>query len=200
MAEVVGARVERRPDADSKQAAFLSCSGLLLFPFVPADQVFRDLQHLRIIPRVVNAAIGRGVGKFLGADVIAQPHFVRGDTQFVGADVHHALEEPEMLHARISAVGSNRTFVSDRLHEIDARVLEAVDAGKYLRPDDAAEGLVTGISAAVVYVARGDSRDHAVFGEGDASVAEGALIAVRAGGHVLGACFHPFNGPSTSFL
>src|SRR5207302_3176138 len=102
-------------------------------------------------------------------------------------------QKPKMLHARVTAVGANRAFVADRLGEINARVLEAIDAGKNLRPDDAAERLVARISAAIVYVARSDGSDDAIFIERHAGVAEGALVAVGAGSHVLRAALHPLH-------
>ena len=198
--EVVGAGIERGADADSDQAAFLAGRGLLLLPVVPADQALRHLQHLRIVARVVDAAVGRGVGKFLGKNVIAQAHLVGGNTQFVGADIDDALQKPQVLHARIAAIGADRTLVGDRLREIDAGILETIDAGKHLRPDHAAQRLVARISAAIVDMPRVNRGDDAILVQRDAGVAKGPFVAVRARSHVLGARFHPLDGTPASLL
>src|SRR6266851_4040159 len=105
-----------------------------------------------------------------------------------------------MLHAGIAAVWSDWAFIGYRLSEINARVLEAIHAGEDLRPDHATERLVTRIRAAIVNVPRGNGSDHAALIERDPRITESAFIAVSAGGHVLGTCFHPFDRPSTSLL
>ena len=199
LAEIVGAGIERGADADSDQAAFFARCGLLLLPVVPADLLFRQLEHLGIVSRVVDASVGSGVGKFFRANVVAQAHLVGRNSQLVGANVDHALQEPQVLHAGVAAIGADRTFVGDRLREIDARILEAINAGKHLRPDHAAQRLVARIGAAVVDVAGREGGDHAVLVEGDSSVAESSLIAVGARSDVLGARFHPLDRASAGF-
>src|ERR1035441_4682580 len=203
LAEIVGSRIERGADANADHAAvffFAHLDLLLLLPVVPTDQPFRDFEHLGIVAGVVHAAVGRGVGELFRADVVAQAHFVRCDAEFVGADVDEALQKPEVLHARVSAIGADRTLVGDRLTEIDASILETIYPTENLRPDHAAQGFVPRVSAAVVDVARVDGGDDAVFIEGHARVAEGALVAVGARNHVLRAGFDPFDGtPSGLF-
>src|SRR5260370_205934 len=67
-------------------------------------------------------------------------------------DIQDGLQETEMVNSGIGAIGANRTFVRYRLAEIDAGIPEAVDAGKHLRPDHAAQGLITRICAAIINV------------------------------------------------
>ena len=117
------------------------------------DELLGHLQHAGVIAGVVNAAVGSGVRKFFSAYVIALPHEVGGNAELMRAEIHHAFQKPKMLHARVTAVGANGAFVADRLGEINARILEAIDAGKNLRPDDAAERLVARISAAIIDMA-----------------------------------------------
>src|SRR6266513_1833574 len=59
-----------------------------------------------------------------------------------------------MLHAGISAIGTDGAFVGYCLTEINAGILEAIYAGKNLRPDHAPEWLVSRICAAIVDVPR----------------------------------------------
>src|SRR5262249_3513436 len=89
LAEIVGSGIECGADPDSDQAAISADLFLLLFPFVPADKFFGDFKHLRIVPRVINTAVGRGVRELFRPHVIAQAHFVGGNFQFVRADVNH---------------------------------------------------------------------------------------------------------------
>src|SRR5208282_2808813 len=182
LAEVVGSGIEcgANANADHAPVIFFARLGLLLLPIVPADQVFRNFEHLRIIAEVVHAAVGGGVGELFGADVVAQAHFVRRDADFVSADIDDTLQKPEVLHARVSAIGADGTLVGDRLPEIDASVLETIDPTEDLRPDHAAQGFIAWVGAAVVNVARIDGGDDAVLGEGYACVAESALVAVSA--------------------
>ncbi len=118
----------------------------------------------------------------------------------MGANVDHALQKPQVLHARVAAIGAHGTLICDRLRKIYAGVLETVHARENLGPDDATEGLVPGIRSAIVDMPRGDGGNHPVFVEGHTGVAKGAFIAVRAGGIVLGARFDPLNGPATCFF
>src|SRR5262249_48666432 len=99
LAEIVRAGVECRADADADPAAFGACRGPLFLPVLPADFFLCDLQHLRIVAGVVDAAIRRRVRKFLGSNVVAQPHFVGGNTEFVRTNINDTLEEPEVLHS-----------------------------------------------------------------------------------------------------
>ena len=117
------------------------------------DELLGHLQHAGVIAGVIHAAIGGGVRKFFSADVIALPHNVGGNAKLMRADIHHAFQKPKMLHARIAAIGPYGALVADRLGEINARILEAIDAGKNLRPNDAAERLVARISAAIINMA-----------------------------------------------
>ena len=79
------------------------------------------------------------------------------------------------------------------------RFLKPIRCRRDLRPDDAAQRLIARISAAVVDVPRVDGKNDAVLVERDAGVAEGALVAVRARGHVLGARLRPLDGRALSF-
>ena len=115
LAEIVGAGIERGADADAEPAAFGVSLGALGLPLVPADQIFRHLQHAGIVAGIVDAAVRRGVGKLFRPNVIAQAHLVGGNVQLVSADVEHALQEPQVLHARIAAIGADGTFVGDDL-------------------------------------------------------------------------------------
>src|SRR5271157_4250879 len=198
--EVVGSGIERGADADANHAALFARLGLFLLPVVPANQAFRDFEHLGIVARVVHAAVGRGVGELFRANVVAQAHFVGRDTNFVGTDVHDALQKPQVLHARVAAIRADGALVADRLCELDTSVLEAIRAAEYLGINHAAQGFVARISAAIINVPRSDRGDHSVLVEGDARVAEDALVSVRARGHVLGAGFHPFHRTSAGFL
>ena len=117
----------------------------------------------------------------------------------MGADVEHALQKPQMLHARIAAIGTDGTLVGDDLREVDAQVLQPIGRGRHLRPDDAAQRLVARISAAIVDVPGVDGENHAVFVERHARVAKRALVAVRARGHVLGARLRPLDGRAVGF-
>src|SRR6266853_1406456 len=200
LAEVVRSGIERGADTDSDHAAFSSRLALPLLPVVPPDQVLRDFEHLRIVPGVVDAAVGRGVRELFRANVVAQAHFVRCDADFVGADVDDALQKPEMLHARVSAIGADGTLVGDSLPEIDASVLETIHATENLRPDHATQGLIARIGTTIVDVSRVDGGDDAALVEGYARVAEGALIAVSARNHVLGAGLDPLDGSSTGLF
>src|SRR5262250_2343772 len=105
-----------------------------------------------------------------------------------------------MLHARVATIGADWAFVGDGLSEINACALETINAGKNLRPDDAAQRFVSRISTAIVNVARTDGGDHAVLIERHTRVAEGALVAMSAGSHVLGAGFNPLDCASSGLL
>src|SRR5216684_2892730 len=80
LSKIVGARIERRPNANADQPALFPRIRLLLPPAVPTDKLFGGLEHPGVISGVVNAAVRGGVGKFLGPNVIPQSHFVGRDT------------------------------------------------------------------------------------------------------------------------
>ena len=103
LAEVVGAGIERRADADADPAPFGTRRSLLLLPVVPADQLFRLFEQEWIVAGVIYAAVRRGVGEL--ADVVTQEHLVARDTELVGTYVDDAFHEPQLLQPRIDAVG-----------------------------------------------------------------------------------------------
>ena len=199
LAEIVRAGIERGADAHADHSPLRARLLLLLFPLLPADQALSDVEHLRVVAGVIDAAVGGGVGHFAGANVIAQAHFIARNAELMRADVHHALEEPQMLHPRIAAIGPDRTLVAANLRHVEAHIPQAVCAGQNLRPDNAAERFVTRVGATIVHVAGFDGLDDAVFVERDARVEKCALIAVRARQHVLGACLGPLHGPPADF-
>src|ERR1035437_1516459 len=200
LSEIVGSGIERGADANPEDAAFSARLDLLLLPVVPTDQVFRNFQHLRIVAGIVHAAVGCGVRKLFRTDVVAQAHFVRCNANFVAADVDDALQEPEVLHARVSAIGADGALVADGLYELDTSVLEAIRTAEHLGINHAAQGFVARISAAIINVPGSDRGDHPVLVEGDTRVAESALVSVRARGHVPGAGFRPFHRTSPGLL
>src|SRR4051812_31556509 len=199
LAEVVRAGVKRSADADPDHAAFRA--GLLLFrlPLVPANQFLGELQHAGIIPGVIYASVGRQVGELLRLDEIAFANRVSRNAEFVAANVDAALQEPQVLHARISTIGTDGTLIRDDLSEIDARILEPVDARKDLRPDHATERLIARVSAAVVKVSRLNAGDHAIRVQGDTRIEERTLVPVRARLHVLGTSLCPLDGLTAGF-
>ena len=79
------------------------------------------------------------------------------------------------------------------------RFFQPIRRGRYLRPDDAAQRLVTRVSAAIVDMPGIDREDNAVFVECHARVAKRAFVAVRARGHMLGARLRPLDGRAVSF-
>src|SRR3989475_12096823 len=68
-----------------------------------------------------------------------------------------------MLHAGISAIGTDGAFVGYCLTEINAGILEAIYAGKNLRPDHAREWRVVRLCAANIFRPRGNIRNYAIF-------------------------------------
>src|SRR6266436_2706422 len=102
-----------------------------------------------------------------------------------------------MLHSRIAAIRANRTFVRYRLAEIDAGIPEAVHAGKHLRPDHAAQRLISWIGTAIIDVARVDCGDNTILIQRHPCVTECSLVAVRTRDVVLGASFDPFDRAPT---
>src|SRR2546426_11497116 len=96
-----------------------------------------------------------------------------------------------MLHAGISAIGTDGAFVGYCLTEINAGILEAIYAGKNLRPDHAPEWLVSRICAAIVDVPRDNRSNHAGSIQRNPGVAKRWFIFIRARGHMLSSCFDP---------
>src|SRR5215470_4244796 len=105
-----------------------------------------------------------------------------------------------MLHARISAVWPNRALICHGLGEINAGVLESINARKYLRPNHTAKRLITRIATAIVDVQGSNRSDDAILIERNLRVAERSLIAVGTRGHVLRARLHPLDRASPGFL
>ena len=68
----------------------------------------------------------------------------------MAADVDDTFQKPQMLHARISAIGADWTLIRDRLREVDACILEAIDTGEHLRPDHASQRLVAWVCTAII--------------------------------------------------
>ena len=98
----------------------------------------------------------------------------------MGTDIDDPLQKPEMLHARITAIGPHRTFIRNRLREINSCIPEAINAGKNLRPDHAPKRLVTRVAPTIVDMARGNCRNHSILVQRHARIAESALVAVCA--------------------
>src|SRR3989442_9461673 len=96
-----------------------------------------------------------------------------------------------MLHAGISAIGTDGAFVGYCLTEINAGILEAIYAGKNLRPDHAPEWLGSRVCAPIVDVPRDNRSNRAVSIQRNPGVAQNSFISMRARGHVLGTRFPP---------
>ena len=77
LAEVVRARVERRADPDPEQPAGGLRLGAAGGEPLLAEQAERQVEHRRVVARVVDAAVRRRVGHLLGADVVALAHLDR---------------------------------------------------------------------------------------------------------------------------
>src|SRR5258708_5706669 len=105
-----------------------------------------------------------------------------------------------MLHSGIAAVRTNWTFVRYRLAEIDARIPEPIHARKYLRPDHAAQWLITWISPAIIDMARVDRGDHAILIQRNPCVAERPFVAVCTRDVVLGASLDPLHRAAAGFF
>ena len=110
-------------------------------------------------------------------------------------DVHHALGEPEVLHARVAAVRRAGRLVRHHLRELDADVAPAVAPGRHLRPDDAAERLVAEVRAGVVERLRPEAEHRAVRLDRHLGVLEPALVAVRHRQVEVGAPLGPLDWP-----
>src|SRR5207245_11468314 len=96
-----------------------------------------------------------------------------------------------MLHAGISAIGTDGAFVGYCLTEINAGILEAIYAGKNLRPDHAPEWLVSRICAAIVDVPRDNRSNHAGSIQRNPGFAKSSFISMRPRSPVLGPPFPP---------
>ncbi len=194
LAKVVRARVESRADADPEQLAARLCVRPARLDARVVDQVERDVEHLRIVARVVDAAIRRLVRHLFGANVVLLAHLDGVELELVGDDVDHPLGEPEVLHARVAAVRRDGGLVRRHLSELDANVAPAVHAGRHLRPDDAAERLVAQPGAGVVERLRPEPEQGAVVLDGHLGLEEPALVAVRHRHVEVGAPLRPLHG------
>src|SRR5258708_38812518 len=152
LAKIVRAGIEGRADANANPAALLARLGLFFLPIVPADQLFGEREHAGVVTRIIDAAIRSGVWHFVFADVIAQAHFISGNAESVAADIEHALHEPELLHARVTAIRSHGALVGHYLLHVDPHAFNTIRAGQHLRPNDAAQRLVPRIGAAIIDV------------------------------------------------
>src|SRR5713226_2601084 len=105
-----------------------------------------------------------------------------------------------MLLSLIAAIRANWTFIRYRLAEIDAGIPEAVDAGKNLRPDHAAQGLITWISTTIIDMARINCGDDSILIQRHARVTERPFVAVRTRDVVLGTSLDPLHRAATGFF
>ncbi len=94
---------------------------------------------------------------------------------------------------RVAAVRTHRTLVGHHLIHVDAHVLDAIRPGQHLCPDDAAQRLVPRIRSAIIDVPRIDGGDHSILIQRHTRIEKGALVAVRARLHVLGARLRPLH-------
>ena len=145
--EVVRARVERRADADPDQLAARLVS-LALADRAVVDELEREVEGARVVAGVVDAPVDRRVRHLVRPHVVALAHLDRIDAELPPDDVEHALDEPEVLKARVAAVRPARRLVRAHLLEVDADVPDPVAAGRDLRPDHAADRLVPWVRAA----------------------------------------------------
>ena len=113
----------------------------------------------------------------------------------MGDEVADPLGQPELLHARVAAVRRHRALVGHDLREVDADVAPAVQAGRDLRPDDAAERLVARERSAVVQRLHLEAEHRAVVLDGDLDVVEPALVPVRVRRVLVGAPLRPLDRP-----
>ncbi len=111
-------------------------------------------------------------------------------------DVDDPLGQPQLLHARVAAVRRHRRLVRHDLREVDADVAPAVEAGRDLRPDDAAERLVARERAAVVERRDLEAEHRPVVHDGDLDVREPALVAVSVRRVLVGAPLRPLDRPA----
>ena len=183
--------VERRADPDPDDLPVrlrLARAGALV-----VDQLERDVEAARVVAGVVDAAVRRLVRHLLGLDVVLLPHLDRVEPELVRDDVADPLGQPELLHPRVAAVRRDRRLVRHHLREVDADVPPAVEPGRDLRPDDAAERLVARERAAVVERLDLEAEHRPVVLDGDLDVVEPALVAVRVRRVLVGAPLRPLD-------
>ena len=193
LAEVVRPGVERRADPDPDDLSVpchLPRAGALV-----VDQLERDVQAARVVARVVDAAVRGLVRHLLGLHVVLLPDLDRIEAELVGDDVADPLGQPELLHPRVPAVRRHGRLVRHDLGEIDADVPPAVQAGRDLRPDDAAERLVARERAAVVERLHLEPEHRPVVLDGDLDVVEPALVPMRVRGVLVGPPLRPLDRP-----
>jgi hypothetical protein len=82
-------RVEPMPTPSRRPVA--AASARRAVSVLVADQLERDVEHPRVVARVVDAAVRRRVGHLLGPDVVPLPHLDRVEVELTGDDVDHAL-------------------------------------------------------------------------------------------------------------
>ncbi len=139
---------------------------------------------------------GVSYGIVLGLDVVLPSELDRIEPELVGHQVDDSLGQPQVLQARVAAVRDRRALVRDGLRVVHADVLEAVTAGRHLRPDHRAERLVVQVGAGVVEGAHLEAEDRPVAHHGHLDVQEDALVAVAGGEHVVRAVLGPLHGPA----
>ena len=103
--------------------------------------------------------------------------------------------QPQVLHARVAAVGRHGRLVRDDLRVLDADVAPAVHAGRDLHPDRAAERLVAQEGAGVVERLAAEAEHLAVGLDRHLDVLEPALVAVRHRLVEVGARLRPLHRP-----
>jgi hypothetical protein len=72
------------------------------------DELERDVERLRVVARVVDAAVRRLVGHLLGLHVVLLADLDRVEAELGGDDVDDPLGQPEVLHPRVAAVRRHR--------------------------------------------------------------------------------------------
>ena len=162
---------------------------------VVVDQLEREVEHPRVVAGVVDAAVRRLVRHVLGADVVPLAHLDRVEAELARDDVDDPLGEPEVLHARVTAVRGDGRLVRRHLRELELDVAPAVHPGSHLRPDHAAERLVAQPRAGVVERLGPEAEQRAVVLDGDLGVPEPALVAVRHREVEVGAPLRPLHRP-----
>src|SRR5258708_33998741 len=105
-----------------------------------------------------------------------------------------------MLDSGIAAVRTNWALVRYRLAEIDACMSEAVYSRKNLRPDHAAQWLITWISPAIIDMARVDCGDKAILIHRNPCAAERPFVAVCTRDVGLGASLAPLHRAAAGFF
>ena len=191
--EVVRPRVERGADAEAEELAprFRVLAPFLDRPVV--DQVERDIERRCIVAGVVDAPVRRLVWHLLGLHVVLLADLDRIEIELGRDDVDDPLGQPQVLHARVAAVGRDGRLVRADLGEVDPDVPPAVEAGRDLRPDDAAERLVARECATVVERTHLEPGHRPVCHDPDLDVEERALVPVRVRGVLIGTPLGPLH-------